>query len=190
MNTAPAVPANLEETGISQRSLLNLMLKFMLVEGCETLLDLAERLKLPRRAVQQLFDEAVHQKLIQAIGAAPGGLALSIRHALSENGRAAAKEALEQNLYLGPAPINLQAYQDQVLGQRISNEQLDADALRHGFAGLVGPGRHDRPRPAIAADRRVDRAAAGVRPPLDQRQILALDLAPAQCVLQPTVYFL
>src|SRR5213075_65586 len=101
LNTAPAVPGNLEETGISQRSLLNLLLKFMLVEGCETLLDLAERLKLPRRAVQQLLDEAVHQKLIQAVGAAPGGLALSIRHALSENGRAAAKEALEQNLYLG-----------------------------------------------------------------------------------------
>src|SRR5438094_764163 len=49
MNTAPAVPASLEETGISQRSLLNLLLKFMLIEGCETLLDLAERLKLPSR---------------------------------------------------------------------------------------------------------------------------------------------
>ena len=73
-----------------EQVLLNLLLKFMLVEGCETLLDLAERLKLPRRAVQQLLDEAVHQKLIQAVGAAPGGLALSIRHALSETGRAAA----------------------------------------------------------------------------------------------------
>jgi hypothetical protein len=50
MNTAPAVPASLEETGITPRSLLNLMLKFMLVEGCETVLDLADRLKLPRRA--------------------------------------------------------------------------------------------------------------------------------------------
>src|SRR6266513_1670255 len=139
MNTAPAVPANLEETGISPRSLLNLMLKFMLIEGCETVLDLAERLKLPRRGVQQLIDDAVHQRLIQAVGAAPGGLALSIRHALSETGRGAAKEALDQNLYLGPAPVNLQAYQDQVLGQRISNEQLDADALRQGFAGLVVP---------------------------------------------------
>src|SRR5438045_6143205 len=139
MNTAPAVPASLEDTGISPRNLLNLMLKFMLVEGCETLLHLAERLKLPRRAVQQLLDEAVHQKLIQAVGAAPGGLALSIRHALSENGRAAAKEALEQNLYLGPAPVCLPAYHDQVLRQRISNEQLDSEALRQGFEGLVVP---------------------------------------------------
>jgi predicted ATPase with chaperone activity len=156
MNKAPAVPASLEETGISQRSLLNLMLKFMLIEGCETVLDLAERLKLPRRGVQQLIDEAVQQRLIQAVGAAPGGLALSIRHALSETGRAAAKEALDQNLYLGPAPINLQAYQDQVLGQRISNEQLDADALRQGFAGLVVPEHYIRKLlPAVNAGRSV-----------------------------------
>src|SRR5438874_608939 len=152
----PAVPANLEETGISQRNLLNLMLKFMLVEGCETLLDLAERLKLPRRAVQQLLDEAVHQKLIQAVGAAPGGLALSIRHALSENGRTAAKEALEQNLYLGPAPVCLPAFHEQILRQRIANEQLDAEALRDGFKGLVVPEHYIRKLlPAVNAGRSV-----------------------------------
>jgi predicted ATPase with chaperone activity len=156
MNTAPAVPASLEETGITPRSLLNLMLKFMLVEGCETVLDLADRLKLPRRAVQQLLDEAVHQKLVQAIGAAPGGLSLSIRHALSETGRAAAKEALEQNFYLGPAPVCLTAYHDQVLNQRISNEQLDADALRQGFEGLVVPEHYIRKLlPAVNAGRSV-----------------------------------
>jgi len=36
-------PASLEETGISSRNLLYLLLKFMLVEAAETLLDLAER---------------------------------------------------------------------------------------------------------------------------------------------------
>ena len=81
INTAPAVPAGVAETGVSPRSLLNLLLKFMHLEACETLLDLAERLKLPRRVVQQLLEEAVQQRLIQAIGAAPGGLALSIRYA-------------------------------------------------------------------------------------------------------------
>jgi len=156
MNTAPAVPGSLEETGIPQRSLLSLMLKFMLVEACETVLDLADRMKLPRRAVQQLIDDAVQQRLIQAVGAAPGGLALSIRHALSETGRAAAKESLEQNLYLGPAPVTLQAYQDQVLRQRISNEQLDADALRQGFEGLVVPEHYIRKLlPAVNAGRSV-----------------------------------
>jgi predicted ATPase with chaperone activity len=156
INTAPAVPAGVAETGVPQRSLLNLLLKFMHLETCETLLDLAERLKLPRRVVQQLLDEAVQQRLVQAIGAAPGGLALSIRYALSETGRMMAKEALEQNLYLGPAPVCLMAYHDQIEQQRIGNEQLDAESLRRGFEGLVVPEHYIRKLlPAINAGRSV-----------------------------------
>jgi len=156
INTAPAVPAGVAETGMPPRNLLNLLLKFMHLETCETLLDLAERLKLPRRVVQQLLDEAVQQRLVQAIGAAPGGLALSIRYALSETGRMMAKEALEQNLYLGPAPVSLMAYQDQIEQQRIGNEQIDAESLRRGFEGLVVPEHYIRKLlPAINAGRSV-----------------------------------
>jgi hypothetical protein len=59
---APAAPNGLSATGISGRNLLSLLLKFMSVEGCETVLDLANRIKLPRLVVQQLFDEATQQK--------------------------------------------------------------------------------------------------------------------------------
>jgi hypothetical protein len=89
----------------------------MSVEGCETVLDLANRIKLPRLVVQQLFDEAIQQKLVQAIGASssPG---LSIRYALTEMSRNAAKEAFDQNLYLGPAPVSLPVYTEQIEVQR------------------------------------------------------------------------
>jgi hypothetical protein len=36
--------------GIPSRDLLSLLLKLMSVEGCETILDLANRIKLPRLA--------------------------------------------------------------------------------------------------------------------------------------------
>src|SRR5215217_1093670 len=49
--------------------------------------------------------------------------------------------------------------------------------VRDRVARLVGASRHDRPRSPIATDRRIDRPAAGVGPPVDQRQILAPDLA-------------
>ena len=39
MDTAPAVPAALNETGVLERNLLGLMLKFMLVESCETIVS-------------------------------------------------------------------------------------------------------------------------------------------------------
>src|SRR5258707_576733 len=156
VSTAPAVPSNLTETEIPARSLLNLLLKFMHLEACETLLELADRLKIPRLVTQQLLDEAISLKFVQAVGVVPGSLGLSMRYTLSEAGRAAAKEALDQNLYMGPAPVSLAAYQAQVGRQRIANEQLDSEALNKGFEGLVVPEHYIRKLlPAVNAGRSV-----------------------------------
>ena len=151
----PPIPADLEATGIMPRNLLGLMLKFMHVEGCETILDLTERLKLPRRLIQTMLDEAVQLRLIEVIGAADN-LALTLRYALGEVGKAAAREALEQSQYMGPAPVPLADYQAQLKKQRISNEALDIEALRKGFEGLVVPDMYLRKMlPAINAGRSV-----------------------------------
>jgi len=61
-----------------------------------------------------------------------------------------------KNLYLGPAPVCLTAYQEQIQRQRIGNEMLDADALRKSFHGLVVPEHYLRKLlPAINAGRTV-----------------------------------
>jgi MoxR-like ATPase len=154
MHTTPAVPSSLEETGCLPRNLLNLMLKFMLLETCETTVDLVELMKLPRRLVEQLLDEAKQQHLVAAMGSFPGKMSLSIRYGLSDQGRAAAKEALDHNQYIGPAPVSLTAYQHQIERQRISNEMLDTEALRSGFEGLVVPEHYLRKLvPAVRAGR-------------------------------------
>jgi predicted ATPase with chaperone activity len=155
INAAPPIPATLAETGISERNLTYLMLKFMYVEACETILDLAGKMKLPRRLVQQLVEDAVRQRLIGATGAS-SDLALSTHYALAEPGRNAAKEALEQSVYLGPAPVSLAAYREQIEKQRITNEMMDEHTLRGGFSGLVAPEHMIRRLlPAINAGRSV-----------------------------------
>ena len=105
INTAPAIPAISKRPASRERNLLNLMLKFMHVEGGETVLDLAERMKLPRRGVQQLIEDAIQQSAFSGAHRRQQRLALSTRYALTEAGRNAAKEALEQSVYLGPAPV-------------------------------------------------------------------------------------
>ncbi|HZT90206.1 MAG TPA: hypothetical protein VFA12_19725 [Stellaceae bacterium] len=137
IHSTPAIPTTIAETGIGQRNLLNLVLKFMHLECVETITELAERIKLPPRLVQQLILDASQQRFVQSLGSSAGDNAFSIRYTLSELGRAAAKEALAQTLYVGPAPVPLAAYQDQIQKQRIANEMLDATTLREGFRGLV-----------------------------------------------------
>jgi len=156
IHSTPPIPTTISETGIPQRSLLNLLLKFMHLESCETASELAGRMKLPHRVIQQLMDDAIQQRLLQALGSVRGAITHSIRYSLSDQGKAAAKDALEQNLYLGPAPVCLSAYQEQIQRQSISNEMLDADALRKGFGGLVVPEHYLRKLlPAINAGRTV-----------------------------------
>ncbi|HEV2302090.1 MAG TPA: hypothetical protein VGR91_11020, partial [Stellaceae bacterium] len=153
--SGPPLPATLAETGIAQRNLLNLLLKFMLLEACETVWDMAELIKLSPRIVQELFDDAMSQRYAQTHGDA-GGLGLSTRYILTEQGRAAARDAVEQSLYLGPAPVALADYQTQLAKQPIKNEALDGEALRKCFEGLVVPEHYlRRMLPAINAGRTV-----------------------------------
>ncbi len=155
VNGAPAIPSSIEETGISERNLLNLLVKFMHFEACETVLDLAARMKLPRLLIQKLIGEAVHERFIGATGAT-SDLALSTHYALTETGRNAVKEALEQNVYLGPAPVSLASYREQIEKQRITNEIMKEAQLREGFSGLVVPEQMVRRLlPAINAGRSV-----------------------------------
>jgi hypothetical protein len=156
MNGTPAMPATLADTGIAPRNLLNLMLKVMHLESLESVPDIADRLKLPHRIINDLIDDATQQRFIQAMGSVPGRMTVTIRYALGEQGRAAAKSALEQNLYLGPAPVSLAAYQAQIQRQRVSNEMLDLGTLREGFDGLVVPEHYLRKLlPAVNAGRTV-----------------------------------
>jgi energy-coupling factor transporter ATP-binding protein EcfA2 len=138
VNSAPAIPTSVEDTGIPERNLLHLLVKFMHFEACETVLDLANRMKLPRLIVQALIGQAVRERFIGATGAT-SDLALSTHYALTESGRNAVREALEQNAYLGPVPVSLAAYREQVEKQRITNEIMKEDQLRQGFNGLVVP---------------------------------------------------
>jgi hypothetical protein len=94
--SGPPLPTTIAETGIAPRNLLSLLLKFMMIEDCETVWDMVERIKLSPRIVQELFDDAMSQRYAQTHGAADG-LALSTRYILTEQGRAAARDAVEQN---------------------------------------------------------------------------------------------
>jgi hypothetical protein len=156
LTSTPVSPTSVAETGIVSRNLLNLLLKLMYIESLGTAAELSERMKLSRRIVDALLAEATQLRFIQAMATAPGDSALSLRYALGEHGKEAAKDALDQNQYLGPAPVDLASYQRQIERQRITNEKLNEDSLRQGFAGLVVPKHYfEKLLPAINAGRTI-----------------------------------
>jgi len=137
MEETPVMPRSIAETGLSRGMLLGLLLKFMRVQACETLVDLSAAIHLSHAVIQEIIDDAVAQKLVHVLGSVSTGIVRYIRYALSDHGRDAAGEAMEQSQYLGPAPVSLASYQAQIARQAITNEILDVAALRQACAGLV-----------------------------------------------------
>jgi MoxR-like ATPase len=152
----PAPPRTLEDTGIASSRLFNLMIKFMHFQSRQTVSDLAKAMKLPYAIVRPLMDEATQRSAVQPLGSGNGGGYNEIRYTLSAEGRKMLAEACEQNLYLGPAPVPLNAFRQQVEKQLVSNEIITADHLRQGLRDLALPERYVRKLlPAINTGRSV-----------------------------------
>jgi energy-coupling factor transporter ATP-binding protein EcfA2 len=156
LDETPAMPLNIQETGIGRSSLLALLLKFMRMESCQTLPEFSNRMKLPFAVLQELIDEASRQRLLEVVGSVQRDNVCFIRHSLTDRGLAAAADALAQSQYLGPAPVPLVAFQQQVKKQTITNENLQENTLRESLAGLmVRPKYVRRLLPALRAGRTV-----------------------------------
>ncbi len=139
IHETPLSPKSIAATGIPLNNLMALMVKFMYVEGRETPIALMNGMRLPFTVVNALLDDATKKKLIESLGAGEGSAMTEGRFRLTERGRQAANDALSRSVYLGPCPVSLTAYQEQVLKQRITNEVTDESAIRECFKDMIIP---------------------------------------------------
>ncbi len=137
MNMAPNSPISLEDTGLSAASLLNLMVKVIHQSSETTLSNLGAVMKLPPRAVRALVDQATERQLLEVLGAERQGGVTQMRYALSLKGKEWARQAMEQNEYIGPAPVPLGVYCEQIERQRIAAERVDRAMVDRAFRDLI-----------------------------------------------------
>ena len=140
MHETPRSPKTIMGTGLSQANITSLILKFMYVEQLDTISKLIDRTKLPYNIVKIIVDDLVGKKYTEVLGSASAdGSRSETRYSLSNSGREMGSEAAEQNVYMGPCPVSLEQYQDQILKQRITNEVTDEETIRECFEGLIIP---------------------------------------------------
>jgi hypothetical protein len=139
----PPSPRSVEDTGIDPVFLLQLMLKGMFLERMELPSQLAEALKLSAGIINRLLTDAKDRKMVETLGAAVGGGGAipEMRHALTKAGREWTQESIENSQYFGPAPVSLDAWQERILRQRVTNELISRQRLEKAFEGLVMPER-------------------------------------------------
>ena len=133
----PPAPVTVDDTGIPADRLTQLMLKTLYV-GEATGTTLGERMRLPFSVLGPLLEAARVQLLIEVLGTtnATAGAA-GYRYALTDLGRDRARQYLDSNQYVGPAPVPLEAYVGHILAIRAARGYVDRDRLRSGFSHLI-----------------------------------------------------
>ncbi|WP_169566272.1 AAA family ATPase [Sneathiella limimaris] len=134
---APKAAKTIEETGVQASNLLRIMFKSIYVNSLETASEYAAAIKLPISVVHRLIQDAADRKYLEALGTADQTSFSENRYVMTETGRRFALESLQQNQYVGPAPVSLEAYQERILQQKITNERVSKEKIADSFKNLV-----------------------------------------------------
>jgi hypothetical protein len=135
-------PRSLGDLGVPEIFLANLTLKLAFYLDVFQIGDLRERLKLTPSILTQILEYLRREKYVEVRGADAMRLVanpvnFSQRQALTEAGKRRAAQLLEYDAYVGPAPVNLRDYWQQVQSQSIQSAGVTPESLSRVFEGLV-----------------------------------------------------
>ncbi|HTP31983.1 MAG TPA: hypothetical protein VMJ75_07415 [Candidatus Acidoferrales bacterium] len=132
----PREPDSLEDTGLSESSMEHLILNTLYFRGDVYGQDLSAALGLRFSVIQDVVESLKIRHLAQ-IKRSMGMGGVGSQFALTETGRARARECLESNQYVGPAPVPLSQYVEQVRRQRPEKGWLSKAAVAKALSGMV-----------------------------------------------------
>jgi hypothetical protein len=133
----PPEPVNIAATGIEEADLLGLLMKLIYTGRLETNRQFVDAIKLPYVIVMDLVQMAIGRKLLHTLGTRDADSLVDMRYEISEEGRRWTIDALERLRYVGPAPVTLEQFTEQVSLQKLTNEVISFAQIRASFAGLT-----------------------------------------------------
>src|SRR5256885_16244615 len=102
----PTAPEKMEDLGVSESLLMDLIVRRLSLEGTANLAGLSEKLKLAYPVVDHLFRNMRQHHLVEVKGMMGNDYWIT----LSGAGRSLALERLHISKYAGPAPVSLNEY--------------------------------------------------------------------------------
>ena len=132
----PPVPETLQETGLADSTLQQLILKLLYARGDMLGRELSEALGLKFSLIEGTIDFFKQQHFIQAKKSLGMGNS-TVLFALTETGRNSARECMESNQYAGLAPVPLHQYTQIVRRQRRADGWLTPEALQQAYRRMV-----------------------------------------------------
>lgn len=137
LHRVPSEPLNTEATGIDKVDLMSLLLKLIYHDRLETTRQFIEAIKLPYPVVLDLVQTAVDRQLLQTMGSRYSDNPIDLAYSFTETGKRWTIDALERQGYVGPAPVTLEQFNEQVCSQKLTNEVIGFDRVRRSIGDLT-----------------------------------------------------
>jgi hypothetical protein len=133
----PVEPANIKATGIDETELLGLLMKLIHAGHLVDCRQYVEAIKLPYHIVAELVHMAVDRQLLRALGMRASSSPIDMSYTLTDEGKRWTIEALERLHYVGPAPVTLEDFTYQVNLQKLTNELVTFERIRHALGEYI-----------------------------------------------------
>jgi predicted ATPase with chaperone activity len=133
----PVAPNTLDESGLSNDLVLQLALKTLLFAGELTGTELGKRLGVTFGVLQPALDLLKQQRHCEIVGGTAFG-GPSYRYRITDSGRARAAVFLEQNHYVGAAPVPVEQYRRYMAAlAQGPRTHASRERVREAFSRLV-----------------------------------------------------
>ena len=143
----PAEPRTIDETGLTQTTIENLLLKYVLLIGSASGRQIADSLCLPFVILEPIYQSLRQRQLLVNSASAQFG---DFVYTLTDGGRQRARSCMEQCSYVGAAPVPLDDYIVSVEAQTIRAEAPQRRHLQKAFADIsIDPNILDMLGPAV-----------------------------------------
>jgi len=132
----PAAPKSLEEAGITETEVEDLILKFLLRRGVQSGRGIAEQLRLPFGILQPIFQG---MKSSQRIVIAKNASVSDYEYSITSKGIEGAKQSNERSTYFGAAPVPFADYVAAVSAQSMTRTRITLAQVEAALSDLSVP---------------------------------------------------
>jgi len=136
MHRTPREPADIKSTRLDDAELLSLLLKLIYIGRLQTIRQFADAIKLPYNIVIELVKMAVDRLYLQALGARHSDSLIDLAYMFTDIGRNFVIDSINRLHYVGPAPVTIEEFTDQVNLQKLTNELVTPEKIKAAITGL------------------------------------------------------
>jgi len=130
----PKVPASFKKAGLDATVVESLILKYLFGVGSATGAKIAEEVCLPVPPVVELLASLKQQQIVVFVGVAGMG---DFTYTLTDAGRDRARRFMVESMYMGPAPVPIEAYITAIKAQTITALSPQVEDLERAFSDLL-----------------------------------------------------